>query len=112
MKAGVFMADLIRPVDFSGLVQRSHDVSNTKQNEDNKPALDQQNIQQTFEKDVERASKEVIKKQDADYHQRKFDAKEKGRGQEYTKQNQKKKKKENEDKVIKKENNSHFDIKI
>ncbi len=112
MKAGVIMSDLIRPVDFSGLVQRSHDVSTTKQNEDNKPMLDQQNIQQTFEKDVERASKEVIKKQDADYHQRKFDAKEKGRGQEYTKQDQKRKKKESQDKVVKKEKSSGFDIKI
>lgn len=27
------MADLIRPIDFNGLVQRSHEVSNTKQNE-------------------------------------------------------------------------------
>ena len=88
------------------------EVSNTKQNEDNKPILDQQNIMQNVEKDVQKASHEVIKKQDADYHQRKYDAKEKGRGQEYTNQNQKRKNKEKEDKVIKKENNSHFDMKI
>ena len=106
------MADLIRPIDFNGLVQRSHEVSNTKQNEDNKPILDQQNIMQNVEKDVQKASHEVIKKQDADYHQRKYDAKEKGRGQEYTNQNQKRKNKEKKDKVIKKENNSHFDMKI
>lgn len=106
------MSDLIRPVDFSGLVQRSHEVSNAKQNEDNKPFVDQRNIQHTFEKDVERASKEVISKQEANYHQTKYDAKEKGRGQEYTKQDQKRKKKEKEDKVVKKENNLRFDIKI
>lgn len=106
------MADMIRPVDFSGLVQRSHDVSNTKQNEDNKPALDQQNIHNAVQKDVERASKEVVKKQDASYHQQKFDAKEKGRGQEYTKQNQTRKKKENTDRVVKKDDGVHFDIKI
>ena len=33
----------IRPVEFSGVVQRSQDVSTVKQQEDNKSMLQQQN---------------------------------------------------------------------
>ena len=39
----------IRPVEFHGIVQRSQDVSTLKQNEDNKPMLQQQNVQTQFE---------------------------------------------------------------
>ena len=38
----------IRPVEFSGVVQRSQDVSALKQNEDNKSMLQQQNVQTQF----------------------------------------------------------------
>ena len=40
----------IRPVEFSGVVQRSQDISSLKQNEDNKPMLQQQNVQTQFAK--------------------------------------------------------------
>lgn len=104
------MADIIRPVDFSGVVQRSHEVSNLKQNEDNKPLMDQQNIQKSVEKDIQRAAKEVIKKQDADYHQTNYDAKDEGRGQKYNNQTENKKKVK--DAVVKKDVHKGFDIKI
>lgn len=107
------MADMIRPIDYSGLMQRSHEVSNLKQNEDNKPMTDQQNIQHLVQKDVQRASKEVIKKNDADYHQTNYDAKEKERGQEYEdRRRAKDKQNKNQDRIIKKDNNSPFDIRI
>jgi len=108
------MADMIRPIDYSGLMQRSHEVSNLKQNEDNKPLADQQNIHHIVEKDVERASKEVIKKNDADYHQTNYDAKEKGRGQQYEDRKNKNKKELNgsKDRIIKKGDKSPFDVKI
>lgn len=108
------MADMIRPIDYSGLMQRSHEVSNLKQNQDNKPLVDQQNIHHLVEKDIERASKEVIKKNNADYHQTNYDAKEKGRGQEYEDRRNKGKKETSnyKDKIIKKGEKSPFDVKI
>ena len=42
----------IRPVEFSGVVQRSQDMSTLKQNEDNKPMLQQQNVQTQFAKET------------------------------------------------------------
>ena len=42
----------IRPVEFSGVLQRSQDVSTVKQNEDNKPMLQQQNVQTQFAKET------------------------------------------------------------
>lgn len=106
------MSDLIRPVDFSGLVQRSNEVSNLKQNEDNKPMFEQQNIANVVEKDVQKASKEVINKQNADYHQTNYDAKDEGRGQKYKNSDSKKGNKNNKDRITKKGEPSHFDIKI
>lgn len=106
------MADMIRPVDISGTVQRSQDITSIKQNEDNKPALDQQNIQYSFNKNIERSQQQIIKKEDAMFHQEKYDAKEKGRGQEYERQTHKRKKEKKEDKVIKLSQNNHFDMKI
>lgn len=108
------MADMIRPIDNSGLLSRSHEVSNLKQNEDNKPLADQQNIQHLVHKDVQRASKEVVKKNDADYHQTNYDAKEKGRGQEYEdrRRNTKQSQHEVKDRIIKKGETRPFDIKI
>ena len=34
----------IRPVDFNGMIQRTQDVSTLKQNEDNRPVVEQQTI--------------------------------------------------------------------
>ena len=34
----------IRPVDFNGMIQRTQDVSTLKQNEDNRPVVEQQMI--------------------------------------------------------------------
>ena len=42
----------IRPVEFSGIVQRSQDMSALKQNEDNKPMVQQQNVQTQFAKET------------------------------------------------------------
>ena len=43
----------IRPVEFNGMIQRTQDVSTLKQNEDNKPFMEQQNIQTQFSKEYE-----------------------------------------------------------
>ncbi|MCI8372782.1 MAG: hypothetical protein HFI75_10410 [Lachnospiraceae bacterium] len=102
----------IRPVEFSGIVQRTNDISTMKQNEDNKPVQDQSNFQQAVHRQAEHTAHEVAKKDDADRNQEKFDAKEKGKGEYSRQQNQKKKQsKQPEDKVVKKKSRG-FDISV
>ena len=68
----------IRPVEFSGVVQRSQDISSLKQNEDNKPMLQQQNVQTQFAKDTAQHMHQVNQANDSDNPEQKFDAREKG----------------------------------
>ena len=49
----------IRPVEFSGVVQRSQDISAVKQQEDNKAALQQQNMQTHFSKETSQHMQQV-----------------------------------------------------
>ncbi len=56
----------IRPVEFSGVVQRSQDVSALKQNEDNKSMLQQQNVQTQFAKDTMHHMQQVTHANDSD----------------------------------------------
>lgn len=100
----------IRPIEFSGIVQRTNDISNIKQQQDQKPVQDQSNIQQNVQRNTEHTTKEVAKKDNADYNQQKYDAKEKGKGQ-YTRQEQQRRQKPQEETVIKK-TYSGFDIKV
>lgn len=101
----------IRPVDFNGMIQRTQDVSTLKQNEDNKPFLEQQNIQTQFSKETVHHMKQVTHADDAGNQQKRYDAKEKG-SNEYVGQQKKKKEKKKDGKVIEKSASSGFDIKI
>lgn len=101
----------IRPIEFSGIVQRTNDISNVKQQQDQKPVQDQSNIQQNVHRNVEHTTKEVAQKDNADYAQEKYDAKEKGKGQ-YTRQGQQKKKQEQQSEDTVKKVSRGFDIKI
>lgn len=69
----------IKPVHFNGMMQRSQDISTIKQNEDQRPVVQQQNIQANFERKTEgmvKTVKQSEQKQDANGH---FDAKEEGK---------------------------------
>ena len=66
----------IRPVEFSGVVQRSQDISTVKQNEDNKSMLQQQNVQTQFAKDTVHHMQQVTHANDSDNPKKKFDARE------------------------------------
>ena len=92
----------IRPVDFNGMIQRTQDVSTLKQNEDNRPVVEQQTI---FSQVVHAREKE-----NAGYR---YDAKEKGNGH-YEKEERKKKDKKQQkaDNVYLKGQTSGFDIKV
>lgn len=102
----------IRPVDFNGMIQRTQDVSTLKQNEDNKPMMDQQNIQTQFSKETVRHMQQVTHADDAQNHQKRYDAKEKGSNEYVNQQKKKKKEKKKDGKVIVKSTTGGFDIKI
>ena len=95
----------IRPVVLNGMIQRTQDVGNLKQQEDNRPIVEQQNIQIEQQKHEE--------KENDGYR---YDAKEKGNNEYEGESGRHKKRREeepeNEGKVILKGQGSHFDIKI
>lgn len=102
----------IRPIEFNGTIQRTQDVGTLKQNEDNKPLLEQQNIQTQFSKETVRHMQQVTHADDAENQQKRYDAKEKG-SNEYVDLRQKKKKEKKKDgKVVEKSTSGGFDIKI
>ena len=51
----------IRPVELQGVVQRSQDMSQIKQNQDIKPQTDQSNIQIQIHHEVKQNSQQVTK---------------------------------------------------
>lgn len=102
----------IRPVDFNGIIQRTQDVSAMKQNENNKPVMEQQNIQTQFSKETVRHMQQVTHADDAQNQQKRYDAKEKGSNEYVNQQKQKKKEKKKDGKVIAKSTSGGFDIKI
>ncbi|MCI9447045.1 MAG: hypothetical protein HFH36_06565 [Lachnospiraceae bacterium] len=103
----------IRPVEFSGVVQRSQDISSLKQNEDNKPMLQQQNVQTQFAKDTAQHMHQVNQANDSDNPEQKFDAREKGSNEYENLRRQKKKKKEdNSGKASAKTPTRGFDMKV
>ena len=103
----------IGPVEMNGTIGRMQDMSILKQNEENKPVLDQNNFQNTFHKEVENKFSQVQHADDTENTKYQYDAKEKGNGQYNDSRKKKRKKKEDgkSDKVIIK-GQSHFDIKI
>ena len=60
---------------------RSQDFTAIKQNEDNKAAMTQMTMGQQEDKAIKQRSQQVVKKEETQWHQRKFDAKEKGDNQ-------------------------------
>lgn len=102
----------IRPVEYNGVIQRANDVGTVKQNEDNKPVLEQHNIQAQFSKETVRHMQQVIHADDAQQHQKQYDAREKGSNEYVNQQKQKKKEKKKDGKVIEKSISGGFDIKI
>jgi hypothetical protein len=104
----------IRPVEFNGIIQRTDDIGTIKQQEDNKPLVDQQNIQTQVEQKEDAAQHQVISKDESPEAQNQADAREEGKGVYYTPTAKKKKHAEEKkpaDRVIKKSSGG-FDIKI
>lgn len=104
----------IRPVELNGMLQRTQDVSSVKQNEDNKPMLQQQNLNAQFSKETVHHMKQVTHGENAENTKKRYDAKEKGDNEYGGSSKQKKKEKEHqkEGKGIPKTRLGGFDIKV
>lgn len=101
----------MRPVELTGIVNRTPDYAQLRQNEEQKPIMEQTAYQSQFNKQVERNSDTVVKKHDSEWKNEKFDAKEKGKNQYFGTFGKKKENKEEDDKP---EQNKHmsFDVRI
>lgn len=107
----------ITPIYNNAMMQRTPDVSQVKHNQDIRPQVEQQNIQQTSERQLERNARQIVEKDNiaSNSHER-HDAKEKGRGifldiRKKGKSGQSDIEDE-EDGVVIDKKNSHFDMRI
>lgn len=103
----------VGPVTLNGIVPRTQDMSVIKHQEDNKPLVEQQNIQTQLKAQEERHLKQVNHADDAHENKKKYDAKEKGSNQYEDRRNKKKKPNEKKQNTVTlKQGSGRFDMKI
>lgn len=108
----------INPVVLNGMTQRTQDIGNLKQQEDNRPIVQQHNLSVQQEKQADRLTHQVINTEKKENEGYRYDAREKGNNQYDGSGNPKKKKKKKEEesnkdgKVIFKGQSHSFDMKI
>ena len=101
----------IGPIEMS-TIARSQDFTTIKRNEDQKSFIDQSNLQQQFNKEIKDRPHQISQQENADFMNRKFDAKEKGDNQ-YSGENEKRRKqREEEDGKVIIKGQAGFDIKV
>lgn len=92
-------------------ITRAQDYTTIKHNEDNKGFTDQTNIGQHIQKEVNQRTREVHSSDDTEWHNRKFDAKDKS-DNEYHGDGGKQKKREEKKEQVVVNGRQGFDIKI
>lgn len=102
----------IGPIEMTGMVTRSQDISLFKQNEDNKPMIDQSNIQVNVQKKVQDQNQQVNQADNVEYHEYRYDAKEKGNGSYQENKERNKKEKKKSDGTVTEKKTVGFDIRI
>ena len=65
-------------VEMQGQITRAQDFTSIKHNEDSKGMVEQANFSQQMTKQIERQVSRVNQGEQPEYHERKFDAKDKG----------------------------------
>ncbi len=101
----------MNPLMMQGIVQRTPDYSQLKQQEDVRSQTLEASTVYRQEKETKLHHEQVVKKENADKKENKFDAKEKGNGTYYGQSN-KKKNKEQKDGSVTKKSTGGFDMKI
>lgn len=71
---------IVRPVDFA-VVQQMNEVSHIKQEENQRPVVEQQTITTQVQKETDTKAEQVQHKENADNHQKKYDAKDKSQNE-------------------------------
>lgn len=109
----------ITPVVLNGMTQRTQDISNLKQQEDNRPVVQQHNLNVQQEKQTDKLTHQVRNPEEKENEGYRYDAKEKGNNQyegngKFKKKPKKEPEKESskEGKVIFKGQSRSFDVKI
>lgn len=102
----------IRPVEINGMLQRTMDVGTIKQQEDQKPLVDQQNymFQSQAQEVREKNQVQGMEKSTPEYDLR--DKEKRERNSQKKKQDNDKKKNHAEDRMIVKTNHAGFDMKV
>ena len=103
---------MIRPVENQGVIQRAQDISQIKHNENMKPQHDQNNIYTHIQKEAVHNREQVVKYNNSDGKENKFDAKEKGNGMYHNQKKRKKNNKKEADTNSSQKKRVHIDIKI
>lgn len=99
-------------VELHGQVTRAQDYTTLKQNEDNKPMLDQAHFGQQMTKQVEKKAEEVNKTDESQYYNRKFDAKDKGDNEYRGDGGKNRRKQENGQDGVRLKGAGHFDMSV
>ena len=104
----------IRPVDISGLVQRSDDIGAIKHQQDSRPAVEQQNVQTQMVKKEDELRHQVMNPENSGKTDTHADAREKGKNSYFfrKKSDENKRKEQPEDRVVKKHAGGSFDVKV
>ncbi len=83
-------------VEMQGQITRAQDFTTVKHNEDTKGMVEQANVGQQITRQVEKQVNRVNKSDQPEYHERKFDAKDKGSNEYHGDGGQARKKKKGE----------------
>ena len=93
-------------------ITRAQDYTAIKHNEDNKPLVNQTNIGQQIQKDTDQKAREVRSSDNSDWQNKKFDAREKGKGEYQGDGGRNRRRKAEEPDAVKEKGHRSFDIKI
>lgn len=103
----------ITPYDMLTLIPRTNEVSHINQVEMQRPAQEQAQINVAFKNEIQHEMKKTIQSQKSEKEQFRYDAKEKGNGQNYENRNKKQNKKsDSKTNVPTDPTRGSFDIKI
>ena len=103
----------IRPVVMSGMIQRTDDISTIKHQQDNKPMVEQHNLQSQIAKREDKLSHQVMTSEDSAKADTHADAREEGKNKYFfRKKSQKKTEEQTQDRVVNKTMGGGFDMKV
>lgn len=104
----------IRPVVINGMIQRTDDISTLKHQQDNKPMVEQHNLQSQVAKREDKLSHQVMTSEDSAKADTHADAREEGKNAYFFRKKSQKNKIEEQpqDRVVKKNASGGFDMKV